>query len=177
MTFESDARIPIIRLWDVLLVPLQGDVTDRQVAQLSDSVLGLIQARGAAGLVLDLSGLLVVDSHLCASFASLGGAARLMGVSTVLCGMSPEIAFTLQTMGIELDGLETALSLEEALRILGLEPKRRLLGSRGTTGKNADSGVRTSARALANEMLDRNPLATPETSSGHAGFGSRENER
>lgn len=177
MTFESDARIPIIRLWDVLLVPLQGDVTDRQVAQLSDSVLGIIRARGAAGLVLDLSGLLVVDSHLCASFASLAGAARLMGVSTVLCGMSPEIAFTLQTMGIELDDLETALSLEEALRILGLEPQRRRLGPRGTAGRNADAGARTSARALAYEMLDRNPLATTDAGAQIAGIGSRENDR
>ncbi len=155
---DSDARIPIIRLWDALLVPFQGDVTDQQVATLSQSVLAAIQSKGAVGLVLDLSGLLVVDSHLCASFAALGSAAALMGVRTVLCGMSPDIAFTLQMMGIELDQLHTALSLEDALRFLGLEPRRH----RGTKGDRAAS------RALANAMLQRNPLGEADTATAKA---------
>lgn len=156
---DSDARIPIIRVWDVLLVPLQGDVTDQQVAALSQAVLLAIQAKGAGGLVLDLSGLLIVDSHLCASFASLGGAAALMGVRTVLCGMSPDIAFTLQLMGIELEQLHTALSLEDAFRFLGLEPQRRVGGQ----------GDRAASTALANAMLERNPLGEAVTTPSKAG--------
>jgi rsbT antagonist protein RsbS len=56
--------------------------------------------------------------------SNLAGAARLMGTPTIICGLSPEIAMTLQTMGVELQSVRTALSLEQALGMLGLEVRR-----------------------------------------------------
>jgi rsbT antagonist protein RsbS len=44
-----------------------------------------------------------------------------MGTPTIISGLSPEIAMTLQTMGVELVAVRTALSLEQALTMLGLE--------------------------------------------------------
>jgi len=115
---DADNRIPAIRLRDVLLVPLQGEIGDETAAQLSDDVLRLVQSSGVRGLVLDITGLWMVDSHLCALLSRLAAAASLMGARTVLCGMKSDIALTLQTMGLDL-AAATALTLEDALAMLG----------------------------------------------------------
>ncbi|PCC74515.1 rsbT antagonist protein RsbS [Nannocystis exedens] len=113
-------RTPVIQLWGRLVVPLQGDITDEVAAALVDDVLRRIRDSAAAGLVLDVTGMWTIDSHLCHVIAGLATAAHLMGTPTVLCGMSGAIAITLQTMGIDFRQLHTALTLEDALERLGV---------------------------------------------------------
>jgi rsbT antagonist protein RsbS len=153
------SRIPVIRLWGVLLVPLQGDITDAQVSQLVTAVLNEIRRGTGSGVVVDLSGLEIVDSHLCAAFTNLASAARYMGATTVLCGLSAEIAMTLQSMGIELQGVSTTLTLEQALATLGLRPHRR----------RALSAERAAARELADEMLARDPAMSADAENSREG--------
>ena len=117
-------RLPIIKLWDRIVVPIQGEITDELAELLCNEVLKVIHESGARGLVLDLTGVWIMDSHLCSVISNLAGAARLMGTPTIICGLSPEIAMTLQTMGVELQSVRTALSLEQALGMLGLEVRR-----------------------------------------------------
>ena len=83
-----------------------------------------IYLTGASGLVLDITGLWMVDSHLCAVLSNIASAAALVGAKTIISGMSPEIATTLQTMGAELRGAQTALTVEEALEALGVRVER-----------------------------------------------------
>jgi rsbT antagonist protein RsbS len=155
------SRIPVIKLWHILLVSLQGDVTDRQAARLVTDVLDQIRRGGSTGIAVDLSGLWMVDSHLCAAFTDLAAAARYMGARTVLCGLSPDIAITLQSMGIELRGIETMLTLEHALVALGLRPN---------AGRDKNH-ARADARRLADEMLGRNPAAGGDAAPGGAARG------
>ncbi len=112
--------IPIIKLWHLLLVPLQGELTDELANQLTNEVLSRIHQLGCSGLVIDITGLWLVDSHLCAVLSQLSGAASLMGARTFISGMKPEIALTLETMGVELKGVRTTLDLESALQLLGV---------------------------------------------------------
>ena len=81
-----------------------------------------VHAAGSDGLVLDVTGLWMMDSHLCAVLTRLAQAAALMGTRTVLCGMSADVAITIQSMGLELRGVRTALTLEEALQSFGVQP-------------------------------------------------------
>jgi rsbT antagonist protein RsbS len=60
-----------------------------------------------------------VDSHLCSVLSQLSASASLMGAKTVICGMKPEIALTLETMGVQLGSTATTLTLEGALEVLG----------------------------------------------------------
>jgi rsbT antagonist protein RsbS len=113
-------RIPIIKLWHLLLVPLQGQIDDELAERLSHDVLDRIQDSDVTGLIMDVTGLWLMDSHLCAVLSQIASAARLMGTRSVICGMSPEIAITLQTMGLELANVDTELSLEQALSRLGV---------------------------------------------------------
>ena len=117
-------RLPIIKLWDRIVVPIQGEITDELAGQLSQEILREIHKSGAHGLVLDLTGVWIMDSHLCSVLSNLASAARLMGTPTIISGLSPEIAMTLQTMGVELVSVRTALTLEQALAMLGLDVQR-----------------------------------------------------
>ena len=113
-------RIPIIKLWHLLLVPLQGELTDQLANTLTSEVLDRIHKLGCSGLVIDITGLWIVDSHLCAVLSELSSAASLMGARTLISGMKPEIALTLETMDLQLKGVNTTLDLEGALELLGV---------------------------------------------------------
>jgi rsbT antagonist protein RsbS len=113
-------RIPIIKLWHLLLVPLQGEMTDELASQLTTEVLDRIHELGCSGLIIDITGLWLVDSHLCAVLSQLSLAASLMGAKTLISGMKPDIAITLETMGVQLKGVGTTLDLEGALALFNV---------------------------------------------------------
>ena len=121
---EDTYRIPLLKFWGVLLVPLQGDITDGTAASLSDEVLTEIARAGARAMIVDLTGVWMLDSHLCSVLSRLASSAALMGTRTVFSGMSPEIALTLQTMGAELPNVDSALTLENALELVGIRQER-----------------------------------------------------
>jgi rsbT antagonist protein RsbS len=118
---ENYNRIPIIKLWHLLLVPLQGELTDELANRLTTEVLDRIHKLGCSGLVIDITGLWIVDSHLCAVLSQLSSAASLMGARTFISGMKPDIALTLETMDLQLKGVSTTLDLEGALELLGIQ--------------------------------------------------------
>jgi rsbT antagonist protein RsbS len=113
-------RIPIIKLWSILLVTLHGEIDDEVARNLSTDVLARIHREGASGLVVDITGLWILDSHLCSILAELASAALLMGARTLISGMNPEMAITLETMGVRLGDVVTTLDLESALHELGV---------------------------------------------------------
>lgn len=117
---SDNDRLPIISLWKQVLVPLQGEITDALAERLLEQVLETVKTTDAEGLIIDLTGVWMVDSHLCSVLSKMAASARLMGAESSLCGMSAEVAITLQTMGIDLLGVRTALTLEEAFDSLGI---------------------------------------------------------
>ena len=114
-------RVPIIKVWNLLLIPLQGEMTDELANELTNEVLDRIHQLGCSGLVIDITGLWIVDSHLCAVLSQLSSAAALMGARTYISGMKPDIALALETMGVVLKGVATTLDLEDALELLGIQ--------------------------------------------------------
>lgn len=124
---RSRDQIPVIELWGHLLVPLQGDISDSQMQGVVETVLQRIAKQGADGLVIDTSGIWIVDSHLCAGLGKLATAASIMGVPSVLCGLSADVVMTLESMGFELTETQTATSLEHALEKLGIFVERRVV--------------------------------------------------
>jgi rsbT antagonist protein RsbS len=149
---EDANRLPIIRLWNQILVPLQGEITDEVADRLRSSVLETIYSTGADGLVIDVTGVWTIDSHLCSVISRLAAAAQLMGTRSIICGMSADIAITLQTMGIEMSGVRTALTVEEAFAILGVrrtEPGRPTgVSQTSDAGRPPMAATRTAAPPL-----------------------------
>jgi rsbT antagonist protein RsbS len=111
-------RVPVLRLGSNLLVALQGELEDAVAEAMQQDLLAAIERSGARGLILDISGLAVVDSYVARVLVDTGRMARLMGATTVLVGMRPEVAATLVQMGFAMDGVETALDVEQGLAAL-----------------------------------------------------------
>lgn len=111
-------RIPILRLGDILLAPIQSDITDEQAVQLQADILKLLEISTAKGVVLDISALDVVDSYMARILTDTARMARLMGGEVVISGMNPTVAIALIEMGRELINVVTALNLEQAVDAL-----------------------------------------------------------
>jgi rsbT antagonist protein RsbS len=118
MTSLRSDRIPIINLYSNLIVPIQGAIGDNVMAQLQEDVTRRIEGGGAKGLVIDVSGIEIMDSFMTRNIRDLALTARLMGVHTVVSGLRPAVAITLVEMGLEIPGIQTTLNLERAIECL-----------------------------------------------------------
>lgn len=110
--------IPLIRLFGNLIVSIQVSLTDSLIERLIGDITQAIEGSQVSGLILDLSGVDMLDSHLTYRIRTLAVAARLMGVDTVVCGMRPAVVMTIVEMGLDLVGVSVALNLERALELL-----------------------------------------------------------
>ncbi|MFG2327369.1 STAS domain-containing protein [Streptomyces sp. NBC_01723] len=111
-------RVPVLRLADVLLVTLQGDLHDSTAQQLQDDLAEAIVRNGATGVIMDISGVEIVDSFLGRVLAEIAGQTDLLAARTVVVGMRPAVAITLVELGLTLPGVHTALNTEVALELL-----------------------------------------------------------
>ncbi|MEU6812817.1 STAS domain-containing protein [Streptomyces sp. NPDC046831] len=114
-------HVPVLRLGDVLLVTIQGDLFDGAAEQLQQDIGETIARTRASGLVIDLSGVEIVDSFLGRVLAEIAAQARLLAARTVIAGMRPAVAITMVELGLTLPGLRTALSTEEAVRLVSAQ--------------------------------------------------------
>ncbi|MEE3326106.1 MAG: STAS domain-containing protein [Myxococcota bacterium] len=108
-------RIPILKLKDTLLVSIQMDLSDDDALQFQEDLVGQTRDSLAAGVVIDITALEVVDSFMARVLNDTANMVRLVGAETVICGMQPAVALTLTEMGRELVGVETALNLDQAV--------------------------------------------------------------
>ena len=119
-------QIPILRIGPTLLTTVHIDLRDAVADAFQEDVLEAIEKTGSTGLLIDISGLDTVDSYVARIVAETGRMAKLMGTSTVLVGMRPEVSATLIRMGYAMEGVRTALNVDDGLELLGhIVPKRR----------------------------------------------------
>ncbi len=107
--------IPILRMGSVLLTTVHVELRDAVAEAFQTDVLEAIETSRAKGLIIDISGLDMVDSYVARILSETGRMARLMGTETVLCGMRPEVSATLVRMGFSMATVRTALDLDEGL--------------------------------------------------------------
>lgn len=110
--------IPLIRLFDNLIISIQVALSDDIVERLMSQITETIERSTVSGLILDFSGADVMDSHITRRVHDIAMAARVMGVDTVVCGLRASIVITLAEMGLSLPGVVCALNLERALEFL-----------------------------------------------------------
>jgi rsbT antagonist protein RsbS len=136
-------RIPILVLGDSLLVSIQVELQDHTVLTLQEDLAERIVQTGARGVVIDISGVEIVDSFIGRMLASIAALSRVLDAETVVVGMRPAVAITLVELGVSFDGVRTALDLEKGLAILrGLAGRHELRRADGVarTGPPARRG-------------------------------------
>lgn len=108
-------KIPIIHLYGNLIVTIQVELSDAVMRQLKEDLTREVERTDAHSLIIDLTGVELMDSYISRAVRDLSVIAKLMGVRAAVCGMRPMVAMTLVEMEMELEGIVTALSLEKAI--------------------------------------------------------------
>ena len=111
-------RIPILKLGEFLLVTVQVDMHDRLAMTLQDDLTDRIVSLGAKAVLIDISALEVVDSFIGRMLANIAAMSRLLDAETVVVGMQPAVAITLVELGLDLNGVRTALNVERGMDLL-----------------------------------------------------------
>jgi rsbT antagonist protein RsbS len=110
--------VPILKQGDVLIASIQAALSDKDLAQLRDDLADRVGRFRIRGLVLDLTALDVLDSFATRMIRSIVYTSKLRGAETVVVGIQPDVAFAMVQLGLALDGVATALDLEDGLAIL-----------------------------------------------------------
>ena len=112
-------RIPILKLGQALLVSIQVDIHDRLATALETDLSERIVATGARGVMIDISGLEIVDSFMGRMLDNIAAVSRLLDADTVVVGMRPAVAISLVELGLSLTGGKTALNIERGMALMG----------------------------------------------------------
>ena len=110
-------RVPILRMGKVLLVSIQIDMQDQTAVALQNDLAERIAQTGATGVLIDISALEIVDSFVGRMLVSISGIARVLSATAVVVGMQPAVAITLVELGLSLEGVRTALSVERGMAL------------------------------------------------------------
>jgi rsbT co-antagonist protein RsbR len=117
---------PVLQFRERLLIlPIIGMLDQQRARQLTEQLLGAIQRRRAKVVVIDITGVATVDVDVANHLVQTVEAARLMGASAIITGVSSKIAQTLVDLGVDLGMMKTVGDLqgglEEADRMIGVD--------------------------------------------------------
>lgn len=113
----SELSTPIVHLWkDVLLVPLIGTLDSQRAQTLVERLLKKIEESKAEVVIIDVTGVPMIDTFVGGFLIEMFGAVKLLGGDVVLCGVKPEIAHTLVKLNIDFSMVVVKRDLESALQ-------------------------------------------------------------
>jgi rsbT co-antagonist protein RsbR len=119
---------PVLQIRErLLLLPIIGIIDTHRARMITDGLLQAIRANRAKVVVMDVTGVVTIDSRVANHLLQTVTAARLMGAVVIVTGLSSDVAQALVALGIELSKLNTIGDLQG-----GLEEAERFLGYRVT---------------------------------------------
>ncbi len=118
-------RVPILKQRDYLIASVQSVLSDPDLVQLRDDLAERIGLYRSRGVIIDVTVLDVIDSFATRTLRAIAHMLRLRGAETVIVGIQPEVAFTMVQLSLTLEGIGTALDLEEGLAYLDERTKRK----------------------------------------------------
>ena len=110
--------VPILKQGHVLIASMQEALTDRALVELRDRLSEQVGRFRARVVIIDVTALDVLDSFATRTIRGMAYTAKLRGARTVVVGIQPEVAFAMVQLGLTLEGVETALDLEEGLALV-----------------------------------------------------------
>jgi rsbT co-antagonist protein RsbR len=113
----KDLSTPIIDLWDdIITLPIVGIVDSQRALEMTERLLQRVVEKGSRCIIIDITGVNVVDTMTADHFVKMVKAVRYLGSYCVVTGISPEIAQTLVLSGVEMGNVKTLRSLKEGLK-------------------------------------------------------------
>nr|WP_199226892.1 STAS domain-containing protein [Opitutus sp. ER46] len=117
-------QVPILKQGDYLIASIQAVLSDADLVQLRDSLGARVGTYRSRGVIIDVTVLDVIDSFATRMLRGIAHMLKLRGAETVIVGIQPDVAFAMVQLGLTLEGVGTALDLEEGLAYLNARTKR-----------------------------------------------------
>jgi rsbT co-antagonist protein RsbR len=109
---------PVVKLWEgILAVPMIGTLDSARTQVVMETLLKRIMETGSTMAIIDITGVPTVDTLVAQHLLKTVSAARLMGADCIISGISPQIAQTIVTLGVEITGILTKANMAEALAV------------------------------------------------------------
>jgi rsbT co-antagonist protein RsbR len=129
---------PVLQIRERLLIlPIIGVIDTRRAKQITEALLRAIRTHRAKVVVVDITGVPIVDSKVANHLMQTVLAAKLMGTTAIVTGLSADVAQALVTLGVSLGDVKTAGDLQG-----GLEEAEHLLGYRIVTHRSGAAASR-----------------------------------
>ena len=110
--------VPILKQGDYLIASVQSALSDADLLNLQEELTQKVGKYRSRGAIIDVTVLDVMDSFATRTMRSIAHILKLRGAEAVIVGIQPEVAFAMVQLGLTLEGLATALDLEEGLAYL-----------------------------------------------------------
>jgi len=124
--------VPIVDKDGVVIDSVQASLTDSDLATLSDRIVTRVREHGGRGVLIDVSGVDVLDSYAVYTLTKVAEMVRRYGTRTVIVGIHPDVASAMAQAGLTLSHINTAPNLEEGVE--ALQSKREALGDSPPAG-------------------------------------------
>jgi rsbT antagonist protein RsbS len=109
---SSETAINIVR--SCLVVTLQGEIPDEKFIRIRNDILNRVYSMTIRGVILDLSTVRVLDRYSFNALADTSKMALLLGVQTIFAGLQPGVVSALVDLEVDVSGIRTALTMEDA---------------------------------------------------------------
>lgn len=100
----------------IVLLPLIGHIDRERAGLITARLLATISDQRARICIMDITGVAGIDTDVATSLVQLATAVQLLGAEVILCGMIPEVAQTVVSLGVRLETIQTTSNLQGALR-------------------------------------------------------------
>lgn len=111
-------RVPVLKQGDCLIASVQDALSDTDLRDLQQRLAEAVGEHRIHGVVIDVTVLDVIDSFATRLLSTIAQTIKLRGAEAVIVGIQPEIAFSMVHLGLHLEGVHTALDLDEGLALL-----------------------------------------------------------
>ena len=111
-------NVPILRQGLCLIASVQDELSDAELRDLQDRLARRVGDENVRGVVIDVTVLDVIDSFATRTLSTIASTLKLRGAHAVIVGIQPEVAFAMVQLGLTLEGVRTALDLDEGLALL-----------------------------------------------------------
>ena len=122
----TELQTPVIQVWDgILALPIVGGLDTARTQEMNEALLDKVVATGSEIVILDITGVPLIDTAVAKHLLETVAAARLLGAEVLIVGISTHTALTLVHLGLDLSGVTTRTTMAKGLRLafgrLGLD--------------------------------------------------------
>jgi rsbT antagonist protein RsbS len=115
---ESSARIPLQLSRNCIVASIQVDLTDEVLRRFRADLLEFLQQTGARAVILDLSGLEILDLEEFDALGQTMSMVALMGAQSIVAGMQPGVVSALIELNANVDDIQAVFNLDDAFSLI-----------------------------------------------------------